>query len=334
MGYSETPQGSPGTPQGSLGLPQEHPGTSRDIQRYPGEYFFILSYPRNWGVSLGILSVAPVHPVDVTNTHSFGVVQPALYGPPNTDLPPQQHFAHPYYSNYAPFHPYKSCPYPFPPPAPDTKPDDLWVKVKYSSILTAFMTAISEKDALKGHANYHHWNEGFTQAMANAGVISHICSEPAPDLEARCIWDRNDAWALLVIAACLHNDVRGLLGPVIDTQGCRRTACMMYKNLCHGCQMAPDLTAALSMQEDILNTHVVNGDILKFITDWSSGLTTLSGFGYAIPWATMLNRFIQHFPTGLCYVLAANKCQKLLKNPLAIPSCIMFDNFAQTLIDA
>ncbi|KAE9388866.1 hypothetical protein BT96DRAFT_947305 [Gymnopus androsaceus JB14] len=244
--------------------------------------------------------VAPVHPSGVMNTHPFGVAHPASYGPPGTGLPPQQMFAPPYH--YPLFHPYAPYPYPYPPPPRDTKADNLRVKVKYSSILMAFTTAIGEKDALKGRANYHRWNE----AMADAGVIGHICSEPAPgmarteqELEARRVWDRNDAWALSVIAARLHDDVWGLLGP-----------------------------------EDVLNTCVVNSDIFKFITDWSSGLTTLGGFGYTIPWVTILNRFIQHFPSGLRYVLATNECQKLLNNPLAIPSHVMFDNFAQKLINA
>ncbi|KAE9395869.1 hypothetical protein BT96DRAFT_997249 [Gymnopus androsaceus JB14] len=172
--------------------------------------------------------VSPVHPSSVTNTHPFGVAHPASYGPPGMGLPPQQMFAPPYH--YPLFHPYAPYPYPYPPPPHDTKPDDLWVKVEYSSILTAFTTTIGEKDAFKGHANYHCWNEVLTQAMANAGIIGHICSEPAPgiaqtewntpiyqpelsnpptqaELEARHIWDRNDAWALSVIAACLHDDV-------------------------------------------------------------------------------------------------------------------------------
>ncbi|KAE9391428.1 hypothetical protein BT96DRAFT_1001328 [Gymnopus androsaceus JB14] len=85
--------------------------------------------------------------------------------------------------------------------------------IRMDLIPTCF--AIGEKDALKGHANYHCWNKALTQAMADAGVIGHICSEHAPsvarmepvyhpelsdppapaELEARRIWDRNNALA-------------------------------------------------------------------------------------------------------------------------------------------
>lgn len=102
------------------------------------------------------------------------------------------------------------------------------------------------------------------------------------EIDARCIWDRDDAWALSVLTARLSDDVQGLLGPVIDQTGQRHMAWTMYDNLHHGCQTAPDLTAALALQEEILNTCINNGDIGKFIMDWSSGLTTLSGYGYNI----------------------------------------------------
>lgn len=108
----------------------------------------------------------------------------------------------------------------------------------------------------------------------------------------------------------------------------------MYDNLCRGCQTAPDLTAAIALQEEILNTRIVNGDIGKFIMDWLSGITTLGGYGYDIPWATILSRFLQHFPTSLRYVLAANKCLEILDDPTTIPSRIVFNDFAQQLIGA
>ncbi|KAE9403053.1 hypothetical protein BT96DRAFT_1083336 [Gymnopus androsaceus JB14] len=231
-------------------------------------------------------------------------------------------------------------------------------KVKlFSSILSAFMSTINNDAALRNRQNWACWHDGVLQALADGGVIGHICSEPAPgvermeyntpvyrpllspiphpaEIEARRIWDRDDAWASSVLTARLHDDARGFLGPVIDSNGRRRTAREMYDALRLGCQAAPDYTNCLRIQDKILSTQIVNGDVGKFIQVWSSGLSQLRGYNYNIPWPTILTRFIQNFPNGNRYAIAANKCQEALDSPGSIPSREMFDAFAIKLTQA
>ncbi|KAE9391663.1 hypothetical protein BT96DRAFT_945200 [Gymnopus androsaceus JB14] len=83
-------------------------------------------------------------------------------------------------------------------------------------------------------------------------------------------------------------NVQGFLGPVITVKGNCHTAREMYDSLHLGCQAVPD---CLRIQDEIMSTPVVNGDIAKFI-----------------------------------------QCQEALDFPGAIPSCKMFDAFAQQLV--
>ncbi|KAE9384447.1 hypothetical protein BT96DRAFT_1008067 [Gymnopus androsaceus JB14] len=111
-------------------------------------------------------------------------------------------------------------PYPYA-PYPDPMASESKVKL-FSSILSAFMSTINNDAALRNRQNWARWHDGVLQALADGGVIGHICSEPAPgverteyntpvyrpllspiphpaEIEARRIWDRDDAWASLCV---------------------------------------------------------------------------------------------------------------------------------------
>ncbi|KAE9387877.1 hypothetical protein BT96DRAFT_1004704 [Gymnopus androsaceus JB14] len=212
-------------------------------------------------------------------------------------------------------------------------------KVKlFSSILSTFTSMINNDAAFRNCQNWARWHDT-VQALADGGVIGHICNEPPPGVErteyntpARKIWDRDDAWASSVLTTRLHDDACGFLGPVIGPNGHRRTAHKMYDSLQLGCQAVPDYTNCLCIQDEVLSTGIVNGNIGKFIQIWSSGLSQLRGYNYAIPWPTFLTHFIQYFPNGNQYAFAACQCQDLLDTPGVIPSCKMFDAFALKLV--
>ncbi|KAE9388893.1 hypothetical protein BT96DRAFT_1025270 [Gymnopus androsaceus JB14] len=282
----------------------------------------------------------------VTGNPILNALHPGVAPQPPVHLPgvAQQMPVHPGYMQYAypiqdqsglaPINPFS---YSQPPPAnaihagyayPDPMASKAKVKL-FSSILSAFMSTIDNDAELRNCQNWACWHDSVLQALADGGVIGHICSEPAPgierteyntpvyrlllspiphptEIEARRIWDRDNAWASSVLMAHLHNDARGFLGLVIDSNGRRRTAREMYDALRLGCQAAPDYTNCLRIQDKILSTQI----------------------------PTILTRFIQNFPNGNHYAIASDKCQEALDAPGSVPSREMFDAFAIKLTQA
>ncbi|KAE9409428.1 hypothetical protein BT96DRAFT_932144 [Gymnopus androsaceus JB14] len=233
------------------------------------------------------------------------------YGLSSQDPTGPNHFPNPNQPYYYP-HPHVSPPAQF----ADQFASDAQVKL-FTLILNAFTSTIDNNAALKNHQNWAHWHDAILQALADAGVIGHICDPPPPgvqltkyntpvyrpqlsavlhlaELEAWKIWDRNNAWASSVLTACLHEDACGFLGPVINVNGSHHTAREMYESLRLGCQAAPNFTNCLHIQDEILATPIVNSDVYKFIQVWSSGLSQLPlNFPGATPCCEMFDAFAQ-----------------------------------------
>ncbi|KAE9387080.1 hypothetical protein BT96DRAFT_948642 [Gymnopus androsaceus JB14] len=314
------------------------------------------------------MAVVPVHPA--AQAMHPGVAQQFVHPHGVT----QQPLVYPVYMQYSlssqdptgPNHfPNPNQPYYYPPPHvalpaqfADQFASDAQVKL-FTLILNTFTSTINNDAALKNCQNWAHWHDAVLQALADVGVIGHICDPPPPgvqlteyntlvyhpqlsavphpaELEARKIWDRNNVWASSVLTACLHEDAHGFLGPVIKVDGSRWTAREMYRSFHLGCQAALTLQTSFAFK---MRYWLLVSSMATFINSFKFGLldchnsvgiiTLLLGPQFSLDSSNT-------FPMAIVMALLLISARKLLTShfPGATLCHEMFDAFAQKLVQA
>ncbi|KAJ3859372.1 hypothetical protein EV359DRAFT_86490 [Lentinula novae-zelandiae] len=261
--------------------------------------------------------------------------------------PPHTPADHPYPMYYAPYPVYQN----FQPRLESPRLMTPKFKIEYSSIHVTFLATIKDADSLKDHKSWVKWNKGVWQAVADGFVLGHICDEPPhgtpwtewntplirpavssqptrKEIEAHLKWAKNDVWVSSILTACLSDEARNHLPPMINDRGERHTVRQIYLRLKVAYQAAPDRKACLHIQDELFNSQIHGINIEKFNLKWSLTLTTLRNYGYNIPWDTLISKYISKLPSGPQYVYLKQMLEEDFDQPGVIPNRNLFNKFA------